>query len=81
MFTAAIINKVKRIVNCSSMARYGTNKIPFEETFDPSPQDPYGIAKVAAENILKNLCETHGVESTIAVPHNIIGPRQKYDDP
>ena len=76
LFSAAIQNKVKRIIFCSSMARYGTNKIPFEETFDPKPQDPYGIAKVAAENILKNLCETHGVEYTIAVPHNIIGPRQ-----
>ena len=81
LFSAAIQNKVKRIVFCSSMARYGTNKIPFAENLDPKPQDPYGIAKVAAENILKNLCETHGVEYVIAVPHNIIGPRQKYDDP
>ena len=23
----------------------------------------------------------HGIEWVIAVPHNIIGPRQKYDDP
>jgi len=30
---------------------------------------------------LRNLCETHGVEYVIAVPHNIIGPKQKYDDP
>ncbi len=81
LFSAAIENKVKRIVFCSSMARYGTNKTPFKEDFIPNPQDPYGIAKVAAENILKNLCETHGVEYVIAVPHNIIGPRQKYDDP
>ena len=66
---------------CSSMARYGTNEIPFREEFIPTPQDPYGIAKVAAENILKNLCEVHGVEYVIAVPHNIIGPYQKYDDP
>ena len=35
------------------MARYGTNKIPFEETFDPKPQDPYGIAKVAAEKYIE----------------------------
>ena len=40
------------------MARYGTNKIPFKEEYTPSPQDPYGIAKVAAENILRNLCGT-----------------------
>ena len=30
------------------------------------------------ENILKNLCEVHGVEYVIVVPHNIIGPRQIY---
>ena len=81
LFSAAIENKVKRIVFCSSMARYGTNKVPFREDFTPKPQDPYGIAKVAAEDILKNLCEVHNVEYVIAVPHNIIGPRQKYDDP
>ena len=81
LFSAAIENKVKRIVYCSSMARYGTNKIPFKEEYTPSPQDPYGIAKVAAENILRNLCEVHNIEYVIAVPHNIIGPRQKYDDP
>ena len=27
------------------------------------------------------MCDTHGVEYNIAVPHNIIGPKQKYDDP
>jgi len=47
----------------------------------PKPQDPYGIAKYAAELLIKNLCETHGMKYAILVPHNIIGPRQKYDDP
>ena len=81
LFSAAIQNKVKRIIFCSSMARYGTNKVPFLEEYQPLPQDPYGIAKVASEDILKNLCKVHGTEYVIAVPHNIIGPRQKYDDP
>lgn len=81
LFSAATQNRVKRIVYCSSMARYGQNEIPFREDFQPRPQDPYGIGKVCAEDILKNLCEVHGVEYVIAVPHNIIGPRQKYDDP
>jgi len=81
LFSAAIQNKVKRIIFCSSMARYGTNKVPFLEEYQPRPQDPYGIAKVASEDILKNLCKVHGTEYVIAVPHNIIGPRQKYDDP
>jgi UDP-glucose 4-epimerase len=81
VFTAAIINKVKRIVYCSSMARYGKIIIPFREDDELKPVDPYGVSKVAAENILKILSETHGIEYNIAVPHNIIGPRQKYDDP
>ena len=81
LFSAAIQNKVKRIVFCSSMARYGSNEIPFREDYVPKPQDPYGIGKVCAEDTLKNLCQVHGIEYVIAVPHNIIGPRQKYDDP
>jgi UDP-glucose 4-epimerase len=80
--TAAVINRVRRFVHCSSMARYGTQDIvPFTENMVPKPQDPYGIAKYAAELILKNLSDVHGVELVIAVPHNIIGARQKYDDP
>jgi len=81
VFTAAIRNKVKRIVYCSSMARYGNIKIPFKEDDKLNPVDPYGVSKVAAENILKILSKTHDVEYNIAVPHNIIGPKQKYDDP
>lgn len=81
VFSAAIANKVSRIVHCSSMARYGALRPPFMEAMICAPQDPYGIGKLCAEQILKNLCETHSVEYVIAVPHNIIGPRQKYDDP
>lgn len=80
--TAAIANNVKRFVTCSSMARYGTQEvIPFTEDMICKPQDPYGISKYAVEQQLKCLCEVHGMELVIAVPHNIIGPRQKYDDP
>ncbi len=80
-FSAAISNNVKKIIYCSSMARYGNQKHPFVEEMRTEPCDPYGIAKVAAENILVNLCNLHGIEWTILVPHNIVGPRQRYDDP
>ena len=66
---------------CSSMARYGSQKHPFTETMKPDPVDPYAISKVAAEQVLVNLCELNKIEWVIAVPHNTIGPRQKYDDP
>jgi UDP-glucose 4-epimerase len=82
MLSASITNNCKRFIYCSSMARYGEQeKVPFREDMECKPQDPYGIAKYAGELLVRNLCNTHGMEYVIAVPHNIIGPRQKYDDP
>ena len=81
MITASIQNHVKRFVYCSSMARYGNQQAPFSEDMPTMPVDPYGIAKVAGEDTLKLLSKVHGMEYNIAVPHNIVGPYQKYDDP
>lgn len=86
-FSAAIAARVKRIVFMTSMARYGYGLgygqagSPFNEEYKTLPVDPYGIAKVAAEETLKILCATHGVDYSILVPHNIIGTRQRYNDP
>lgn len=94
-FSAAIASGVKRIVYMSSMSRYGVGKSandgyrdyhngqpPFtEDTHLTSPVDPYGVAKVAAEDTLKILCDTHDVKWSILVPHNIIGVRQRSVDP
>jgi UDP-glucose 4-epimerase len=79
--SAAIQVKAKRFVYCTSMARYGEQQTPFTEDMRPQPVDPYGIAKVAGEEVLKALCDTHRMQWNIAVPHNIVGPRQRYDDP
>jgi len=82
LLSAAIQNRVKRFVFCSSMARYGAQDVlPFTEDMVCRPQDPYGIAKYAAEKLVENLCQVHGMEYVICVPHNIIGPRQRYNDP
>jgi len=81
VFSAAIEAGVRRIVFCSSMARYGDIGPPFNESDCPRPCDPYGIAKEAAERLLRSLAHVHHVEYAIAVPHNIYGPRQRYTDP
>ena len=81
LLAAAASKRVKRFVYCSSMARYGKGKPPFSEDQEANPVDPYGIAKYAGELLVRNVSQTHGMEHVIAVPHNIIGPRQKYDDP
>lgn len=84
-FSAAIAADVKRIVYMSSMSRYGKgwgfNTAPFSEQMLTAPVDPYAIAKVAAEKTLQVLCKTHGVKWSIAVPHNIIGTKQRSIDP
>jgi UDP-glucose 4-epimerase len=79
--SASISAGVKRFLFCSSMARYGEQPLPFVETYQPKPVDPYGISKVAVEDTLKVLSKIHGMEWNIAIPHNIVGPRQRYDDP
>src|SRR5260221_3125550 len=56
VFSAAIANRVERIVHCSSMARYGKLRPPFMEAMICAPQDPYGIGKLCAEQMLANLC-------------------------
>jgi len=79
--TAAVKAGAKRFVYLSSMARYGNLQGVFTEDRVPEPTDPYGIAKLASEKLIENICDTHGLEWTVIVPHNIIGARQKYDDP
>jgi len=82
VLSAAVQNGVEKFLYCSSMARYGTqDTLPFTEDMECKPQDPYGIAKVASEMLIANMCKVHGLKYVICVPHNIIGPRQKYDDP
>ena len=79
--SAAATSNVDRFVYCSSMSRYGESDPPFTEDMEPQPQDPYAISKVAAEEMVELMADVHDFEYVIAVPHNIIGPRQKYDDP
>jgi len=81
VFSAAVSCRVRRIVFTSSMARYGAQVPPFTEDMPPEPEDPYGIGKVAAEDMLRLLGKVHDIETTIAVPQSIIGTRQRYTDP
>ncbi len=79
--TAAIRAHIKRFINCSSMSRYGNGTPPFTEDMEPSPVDPYALAKVGAEQQLNMLGTIHGMDIIHTVPHMVIGPRQRYTDP
>ena len=63
------------------MERYGDQTHPFKENLDKKPVYPYGMAKAQAEDMLFLLNDIHGLEVTVAVPHNIIGIGQRYTDP
>ena len=79
--SAALHNNVNLFINCSSMARYGAQVPPFTEDLLRSPEDPYGLAKVQAEEHLELLNKLHGLNFVTLVPHNVIGVGQRYFDP
>lgn len=82
VLSAAAANNVKKFIYCSSMARYGKQpQIPYTEDMECMPSTPYGVAKLASEQVVKQICELNNIQYTILVPHNIIGPRQNYVDP
>jgi UDP-glucose 4-epimerase len=63
------------------MARYGNAVPPFTESTIPQPVDPYGLAKLQAEQQLNLLSDIHGLRVIHVVPHNVCGPGQCYSDP
>jgi len=82
VLSAAVSNKVKKFIYCSSMARYGAQpQIPYKECMECLPTTPYGVAKYASELVIKQICKLNNINYTIIVPHNIIGPRQNFTDP
>ena len=79
--SACLHNDVRLLINCSSMARYGAQEPPFTENMPTAPEDPYGLAKVQAEEHLALLNKLHGLNYVTLVPHNVIGVGQRYYDP
>jgi len=81
LVTESIRHNVKRFIFTSSMAVYGSQATPFDETMSPRPCDPYGIAKYACELDLQVAHEHHGLSYCILRPHNVYGPGQNIWDP
>ena len=73
---------VRCFVFTSSIAVYGTASHlgPMSEVgTSPQPEDPYGIAKRAAELDLEAAHRVFGLPYVIFRPHNVYGPRQARD--
>ena len=80
LINAAVNHKVACFVFTSSIAVYGSMPVPYTEAQHPQPEDPYGIAKLAVEQDLKNAYEQFGLNSIIFRPHNVYGPLQNIGD-
>ncbi|SCA56207.1 UDP-glucose 4-epimerase [Candidatus Terasakiella magnetica] len=73
---AAIQQGVKRFVFLSSIKVNGeetANDKPFTNTDTPNPQDPYGVSKMEAENMLRELESTSSLEVSIIRPPLVYG--------
>lgn len=73
-------NGVKRFIYLSSLKALGENT-PQDKRFStnskPSPQDPYGESKLAAEQLIQDLAPKLGIEYVIIRPPLVYGPNAK----
>jgi len=69
---------VKRFVYVSSVKVNGERcKTPFTEHNIPAPEDPYGVSKWEAEQVLYKVAEDTGLEVVILRPPLVYGPGVK----
>jgi UDP-glucose 4-epimerase len=80
LINLAVLHEIERFVFTSSIAVYGAGQLPMVEDMDPSPEDPYGVAKYAVELDLRAAHEMFGLDYTIFRPHNVYGEHQNIGD-
>jgi NAD dependent epimerase/dehydratase len=74
---AALENKCKRVIHCSTSEVYGTARyVPIDETHPLQPQSPYSATKIAADAMAMSFYHAFNLPLTIARPFNTYGPRQ-----
>jgi UDP-glucose 4-epimerase len=80
LINEAVRNDVKCFVFTSSIAVYGSGRLPMVETMQPHPEDPYGISKNAVELDLHAAHTMFGLDFIIFRPHNVYGENQNIGD-
>ncbi len=71
--------KIKKFVYASSSSIYGDAKLPMKETRLPKPVSPYGVTKLAAENLCYLYYKNYGVPAVSLRYFTVYGPRQRPD--
>jgi UDP-glucose 4-epimerase len=80
LINAAIQYGCRCFVFTSSIAVYGSQQVPMDETMQPHAEDPYGIAKYAVELDLEAASRQFGFNYIVFRPHNVYGERQNIAD-
>lgn len=80
LINESVKHKIKCFVFTSSIAVYGRGQLPMREDMLPTPEDPYGISKLAVEMDLKSTHEMFGLNFVVFRPHNVYGEYQNLGD-
>lgn len=81
VINACVKHETKKVVFASSMDVYGSLYAPpYVEEFVPRPEDPYGIAKYAVEQDLKQAKRLFNLDYSVVRPHNVFGIYQNIWD-
>ena len=80
LLEACVGRPLHRFVYASSSSLYGdTAPIPMREDALPQPVSPYGVTKLAAEQLCYLYHVNHGVPATSVRYFTVYGPRQRPD--
>jgi len=71
---------INKFIYASSSSVYGnTSTLPMREIHLPKPFSPYGVTKMAAENLCNLYYENYGVPVVLLRYFTVYGPRQRPD--
>jgi UDP-glucose 4-epimerase len=80
LLEACVGRPIERLVYASSSSVYGDRvNIPMREDALPQPVSPYGVTKLAAEQLCYLYSVNHGVPATSLRYFTVYGPRQRPD--
>jgi nucleoside-diphosphate-sugar epimerase len=80
LLEACVGRPIERLVYASSSSVYGDRAaIPMREDALPQPVSPYGVTKLAAEQLCHLYAVNHGVPATSMRYFTVYGPRQRPD--
>ncbi|MBE3576173.1 MAG: NAD-dependent epimerase/dehydratase family protein [Limnochordales bacterium] len=76
----AVRHRIKSFVYASSSSVYGQQPaLPLHEGMSPRPYSPYGVTKLAGENLVRAYHENFGLACVSLRYFTVYGPRQRRD--